>query len=98
MLGPGHTACKPSLDPRSLQLFSSCLSTSPSAPQALAVPSGSQEKAETSLVTAGECGCPEGSPPALQRTPGSLLTLHGLSQQPGLPGLFPGASGQEDES
>lgn len=60
-LGPGHTACKPSLDPRSPRLFSSYFSTF-SSPQALAVPSGSHGKAQIFLVIADECGCPKGSP------------------------------------
>lgn len=89
-LGPGHTACKPSLDSRSPQLFSSCFSTFPSAPQALTISSGSQRKAQTSLVIADECGCPKGSPSSPIEDSLALC----FSQQPPFPGPFSGAHGQ----
>ena len=88
LLGPGHTACKTHLDPTAF--FSCCLSAYCSASQALTVPSGSQGKAETSLVRAEERGCPEGTPSSRAEDTGSLLSRPGLSRQSGLPGPFLG--------
>ena len=66
LLGSGHTACKPHLDPTAH--FSHCLSAHPPASQALSVPSGSQGKVRPLWLELGNVAVLRAPPPALQRT------------------------------